>query len=391
MLLNYLALLREIHWYDFLDIGLAAFLVWLVIHPWRSFRIRKAGIGLLLMGGVFLVADQMNLGLTVWFIKGLATVVILIVVVAYHGELRRILDRFPKSLFGGMGTREGSCLEVEDILVDVLMTLAKEDRGALIVFPGKESLDGLTTPGTPLGGRLSKALLLSIFDPNSPGHDGALVIVEGQVERFGSRLPLSEQEEQLRERGTRHAAALGLSEKSDAAIFVVSEETGLISLAQNGHLRVLDNAGRIREATQKLCGNRDVPGEKTVFRGKTLFLTAAEGMISLLAATLFWLVLVPGSVVETATYEIAVEVQNIPKNYALDSVTPAKVAVTLAGERRNLFQVKPDELLIRLDGTLTRFGRRTFPVTSSHLLLPPNVGIADLAPEQVIVKVRQTP
>jgi hypothetical protein len=112
-------------------------------------------------------------------------------------------------------------------------------------------------------------------------------------------------------------------------------------------------------------------------------------MAAVIVAAVLWLVLVPGSVIQTATYEIAVEVQNIPEEFALASVTPSKIAVTLTGEKRSLFKINPDELLIRLDGTLTRFGRQTYPITSAHILLPPHVEIADLAPEQVRVLVRK--
>jgi len=389
MLLNYLTLLREIRWYDFLDIGLAALLILLAIHPLRTSRTRRAGFGLLLFGGIFLIADQMDLKLTVWFMKGIAAVVVLIVVVAYHSELRRILDRFPTSLFGHPPSKGIGSADMAGVLVDVLETLSLERKGALIVLPGKEPLEGLVTPGTPLRGNFSKALLLSLFDPHSPGHDGALVILEGQVERFGSRLPLSEQEEQLQERGTRHAAALGRSEKSDASVLVVSEETGRISLARRGRLQVLADPDRLRTSIGELVREPEDPGAlKGSFR-RHPFLTGFEGLVSLIVAALFWLVLVPGSVVETATYEVPVEVQNIPENYSLESVTPPKVAVTLSGEKRNLFHVKPEELVIRLDGTLTRFGRQTFPISSTHLLLPPKVEIAGLVPEQVRVRIRE--
>ena len=109
---------------------------------------------------------------------------------------------------------------------------------------------------------------------------------------------------------------------------------------------------------------------------------------ALLIAVTLWLILVPGSVVGKMTYEIPIEVQNIPEGFELVEVVPSSVFVTLSGERRHLFQSKSRQLGVRLDGTLTRFGRQTFPINNTHLLLPPEVEIDAIDPEEVRVLVK---
>jgi diadenylate cyclase len=389
MFWNYLTLLKELQWGDLLDIGLASSLIWFGLHALRTGRTRRIGIGLLIYSAIILAANQLELKLTVWILQGITAVIILVVVVVYQSEIRRLLERFPASLFYSNRMSHAESSGLADLLINVLELLANERRGALIVLPGNAPLDGVVTAGTLLDGRVSKTLLLSIFDPNSPGHDGALVLWGNRVERFGSRLPLSDQDAQLKDRGTRHAAALGLSEKTDAMVLVVSEETGGISVAREGRLQPFPNAESLHREIESFLERHSTPVEKT---GRLKSLTVWGGLECLgavVAAAVLWLVLVPGSVVQTATYEVAVEVQNIPEGFALTSVTPPQIAVTLTGEKRNLFKIKPDELLIRLDGTLTRFGRQTYPITSAHLLLPPDVDIADLTPEQVRVLVRK--
>lgn len=384
-----MTLLKEIHWGDLLDIGLASGLIWFGIHALRTMRTRRVGIGLLLFSLFILAANQLELKLTVWILQGVTAVIILVVVVVYQSEIRRLLERFPATFLrlSTMDREESSWLA--DLLTDAVEELAAQRRGALIVLPGIEPLEGIITAGNPLEGRLSKALLLSIFDPNSPGHDGALVIRGERVERFGSRLPLSEQEDQLKERGTRHAAGLGLSEKSDALVLVVSEETGRLSLARNGVLRTLSDPQSLSDELNIFLQEHAEPAQQPGRFKKFILWGGLEAAIALLVSALLWLVLVPGSVVQTSTYEIAVEVQNIPEGYTLAQVNPPTVAVILSGEKRNLFLVNPKDLVIRLDGTLTRFGRQIFPITSAHLLLPPKVEIVDVVPDQVRVSVQK--
>lgn len=389
MLWNYLTLLKELRLGDLIDIGLASTLLWVAIRALRTLRVRGVGFGLLLYGAVFLAADQLEFKLSEWILKGATAVIILIIVVVYQSEIRRLLNRFPASLLSRSRMDHAESSGLAEVLIHALEALAAGRRGALIVLQGIDPLDGIITAGTMLGGRLSLPLLLSVFDPNSPGHDGALVVNGDRVELFGSHLPLSDHDELLKGKGTRHAAALGLSEKTDALVLVVSEETGNISVARESRLRTIAAPEALRQEIEPFLEQYFEPVEKRDrLRNFTLWV-GLEGLIATLVAACLWLVLVPGSVVQTSTYEVAVEVQNIPEGYALSSVTPGRVSVTLTGETRNLFKLNPDELVIRLDGTLTRFGRQTYPITSAHLLLPPKVEIVDLAPEQVKVSVRK--
>lgn len=389
MLWNYLTLLKEIQWIDLLDIVIASCLIWFGIHALRTKHTSRVGIGLLLYGLVILTAGQFKLNLTVWILQGITAVVLLMVVVVYQSELRRLLERFPASFLRRTWLKREDSDSLSDLLVNALSELSAAGRGALIVLPGKASLHGIITEGTALDGLLSKSLLLSIFDPNSPGHDGALVISGDRIERFGSRLPLSHRDDQLQEKGTRHAAALGLSERTDALVLVVSEETGKASLAREGRLQTFPKPTALRSEIDAFLETHSMPADRTGWLKNIMLWVGLEGAGALLVASILWLVLVPGAVVQTQTFNIAVEVQNIPEGYALSSVTPATIFVTLSGEKRNLFHINADELVIRLDGTLTSLGRQTYPITSSHLRLPPNVEIAGLAPDQVQVLVRK--
>jgi len=389
MVWNYLQLFREIGWGDILDIGLTTLLVAVGVHVLRSSRTRAVSVGVIFFAGIFFAANRLELKLTSWMLQGLAAVFVLILVVVYQEEIRRFLEQFPNQLLLSKINKREFHAGVAEQLVEALKELSANSRGALIILPGRDSIDGLIHGGVALDGKLSKALLLSIFDPNSPGHDGALIVREDRVSHFGVHLPLSEQREQLRDRGTRHAAALGLAEQSDALVLVVSEETARVSVAEQGQLQVVSVsdglARRLDDFQQRHAGEK----KETKPLGRLFGSYSLDVVIGLGTALLLWLVLVPGSVVVERVLELPVRVQNIPEGYRFIEVTPATVAVTLAGERRALFLLDQRELEINLDGTLTRFGRKTFSINKSHLLLPETLDPVRIEPEQVWVEVEE--
>jgi DNA integrity scanning protein DisA with diadenylate cyclase activity len=126
--------------------------------------------------------------------------------------------------------------------------MAKKHQGALVVFPGREPIQEWVAGGYALDVRSSIPMLQSIFDPNSPGHDGALIVERGRFARLGVRLPVSQSQQLSDDYGTRHHAALGLAAKSDALTVLVSEERGQVSVFYKGRMRPIEDAKRIFQA-----------------------------------------------------------------------------------------------------------------------------------------------
>jgi len=390
MFLNYLALLKEIRFLDLVDIAFSSAIIWFLFSIFRARRTWRIGAVLVGYGLVLLLAHELEFNLTVKFLQGLSAVVILIVVVIYQNEIRRVLDE----LFNLVFRRHTKLLpgkgSVAELLVRIIYELSERRWGALIIFPGQIALDSLITAGTRLDGVISRPLLLSLFDPESPGHDGAMVLRVDRIERFGSRLPLTEHDEQVQERGTRHAAAIGLSEKSDALILVVSEESGSISVAKDGILEIMSDSQALLQEISAYSADLDLR-ESGQQRYRSYLRMALRLVFSVIITAIIWLVLVPGSAVVTMVFEIPVEVQNIPTGFEFVSVTPPKASVSLTGERRELFKLRPGDLLIPLDGTLTSLGRQTYSLTSSQMILPGNLEIDKISPTSVKVQVKKVP
>jgi diadenylate cyclase len=228
-------------WRDALDIFVVAFLAYRLLVLIRGTRAVQllAGIGVLALVG--LAARVLRLELTSWIFSNLTPALLIGVVILFQPELRRALDRVGRVGFLGRPLAHYN-LQLMSRLIDEVTrgveVLSERRTGALIVFEREVGLENYALTGVRITGEVSCELLQTIFFPNSPLHDGAAIIRGNQLVAAGCLLPLVEEVRISSGRiGTRHRAALGMSLESDAVIVVVSEETGRISIAQDGQLR----------------------------------------------------------------------------------------------------------------------------------------------------------
>ncbi|MFI5362554.1 MAG: diadenylate cyclase [Elusimicrobiota bacterium] len=235
---------------DILDITLVAALVYALLLWFKRTRSAFVAMGLLLLALVYTMARITNMYMTVLIFRGFFTVFILAVIVIFQEEIRSVFERIAVwSLTGGVLKSAPTHRQVE-ILVRSLGDLARDHIGALVVLRGLDPLDRHVSGGWDLNGELSEALIKSIFDSHSLGHDGAFIVEEGRVSRFGVQLPLSKDFGRITTLGTRHAAALGLAERTDALILVVSEEHGTVSITQRGELKVIADLEDLQDAIE---------------------------------------------------------------------------------------------------------------------------------------------
>jgi len=221
---------------DIMDMLLVGTLVYAIMLWFKRTKAAFVALGLLLMVVVYAVAFVAGMYMTVRLFQGFFAVFIVAVIIIFQEDIRSMFERIAVwSLTGGVLRSAPTHRQVE-ILVSSLGDLAREHIGALVVLRGLDPLDRHVSGGWDLNGDLSEALLKSIFDSHSLGHDGAFIVEEGRVSRFGAQLPLSKDFSKITNLGTRHSAALGLSERCDAMCLVVSEETGTISFALRGDL-----------------------------------------------------------------------------------------------------------------------------------------------------------
>lgn len=228
---------------DVVDILIVAFLIYEVILLVRHTRAQQLAYGILLLLAVWILSLAANLRALQVILQGIMSFGIVVVAIIFQPELRRALEQVGgvnsafSRLFRQRGVDEGLRTLWETAIVavcDAAERMGEEKVGALIVLERKTNLVEIIHTGTPLHSDVNVEMLTTIFYEGTPLHDGAVVIREGRVEAAGCFLPLSNNLEIGKDMGTRHRAALGMSENSDAIVVVVSEETGIISLAKTG-------------------------------------------------------------------------------------------------------------------------------------------------------------
>jgi diadenylate cyclase len=223
---------------DMLDITIVSCLIYFILRWFQQTKAVFVAIGIFIFTLVYLVARHTHMYVTTWIFQGFFAVFVLALVIIFQEELRSFFERLAVWSLRRRRGRAVAHLQPEhvEVLVQSLGHFAREQIGALIVLKGQDPLERHVDGGVDLDGEVSSPLLNSLFDPHSLGHDGAIVIERNRLVRFGSHLPLSKEFQKLTGLGTRHAAALGLSERTDALCIVVSEEKGIISIARNANI-----------------------------------------------------------------------------------------------------------------------------------------------------------
>jgi len=384
-----LRMLAKLRFSDVIDVAIVAVLLWLLIVWLRTTRARFAAVGLAILTGLYLLVQQLELQLTVWLFQGFFAAVVLVMIVVFQDDLRRLFERI--AVAGMLRKRPRPGPDVVDIVTRVVADLANSRTGALIVIPGRDPLERHMQGGTHLRGRVSEALLLSLFDPHSAGHDGAVVIEGNEVARFAVHLPLPVEADPRQAGGTRHAAALGLSERSDAMCIVVSEERGTVSIARDGTLRELGRPEAVADVLYAFLRSAHPPRRDS---DVVPFLRAVpshwrEGLLAGGLALALWASLVPGDTVVNVAFAVPVRVENLPKGYALHEVDPPSVEVTFTGLRRDLYLASPGQVEVQIDGLLVQLGRRTFEISEDQVKHPSALSVVAIAPPKVRVSVSQ--
>ena len=252
-----------IEWWDLLDIAIVSFLIYellLLIRGTRAVQMALSG-GFLI--GLYFLSRWLQLETVNWLIRNLAGYVVFAIIVLFQADIRRALAHFGRAPFFRYFARSGEAEEdiVEELAV-AATTLAARRIGAIIVIERDIGLRNYIEGGIPLDATVTYDLLASIFQPGSPLHDGAVIIQGERIAAAACFLPLSVNPRLSKDLGTRHRAALGLTEENDAVAIVISEETGFISLVVGGDIERGVTGDRLRAHLHGLRGQRRTAAER---------------------------------------------------------------------------------------------------------------------------------
>lgn len=244
---------------DIFDIAIVSVLIYMLLRVTKRTRAQQVikGLGILLVLAV--ISSWLNLSVINWMFSTLLQWMLLIIIIIFQPELRQMLEQLGRASFslrkkdGGDNRKKAE--KTVDEIVRTAQNLSKRRVGALIVFQMNSKLDDICETGTAIDACISSMLLENIFEPNTPLHDGAVIIRDMRVCAAGCFLPLSENTGIDKKLGTRHRAALGISERTDAVALVVSEETGVISYTRGGAIHRYIDSRSLRELLESLFIN----------------------------------------------------------------------------------------------------------------------------------------
>ena len=238
---------------DIIDILIMAFIIYKALEFLRDTRAGQLVKGIFMLIAIYFIADWLELATIEWLLKTIVNSVIIVAAVIFQPELRRILEKVGRTGFKTTQLLDGkqdAMVTTIDKVTRAAGSMQDQKIGALIVFEGKTQLGEIINTGTIVDAKPSASVISNIFFPKSPLHDGAMIIRDGRVYAAGCILPLTQRDDISSDLGTRHRAAIGMTENSDAVVLVVSEETGVISIVTNGQITRNYNA---ISANHELC------------------------------------------------------------------------------------------------------------------------------------------
>lgn len=242
----------NIRFFDVIDILVVTYIIYLAIKYFRNSRSGQLVKGIILLFVIYILANWLELATVKWLLLRLADSIIIVAAIIFQPELRRALENIGKKRIGNFGRTalsgdNANAVACVNDICKAVSNMQERKIGALIVFERESRLSETIASGTAIDATVSTELVQNIFYPKSPLHDGAMVIRDFRIASAGCILPLTANNELNSQLGTRHRAAIGMSENSDAVVVVVSEETGIISVAKGGRIQRDYNPISLRE------------------------------------------------------------------------------------------------------------------------------------------------
>jgi uncharacterized protein (TIGR00159 family) len=364
------------------------FLVYQLYCWFKNTRALQVVLGLLFLGVIYVITKNLGLFMTSWILQELGTVLLVLLIVVFQAEIRQALYRL--SLLRKLFDRQETVQRIDLLeLSGAVFSLAGQRVGALIVFQREELLDDYILHGVPLESLVSGQLISSIFTPSSPLHDGAVLIREGRIALASGHLPLSVSGDVPQYMGTRHRAGLGLSERSDAAVVIVSEERGEVSLSVDGALERIASAAELHERLSALLLPLSPQSQRVVFRAR-LFRNFWPKLAVFGVVLICWL-LITFRQGEILTVTAPIKFHNLPDGLVLTRSSPEEVDLQLKAYSNLVGSPKDLNVVIDLDLAKLKEGGNSINIRKDDIKLPPGIVVDSIVRPYVRVVAEKKP
>ncbi|MGH7473196.1 MAG: diadenylate cyclase [Candidatus Methylomirabilales bacterium] len=389
-------LVWDLPWRHSVDVALMSFIVYQVYIRIRGTRAMRILAGIVALGLGYLTAQAAGLFLTSWVLGGIWAAALILVIVIFQREIRHMLEQvnpsLPLTTLLGWGSQARFREETLATLAQTAMAFAAKRRGALFVFERNDFVEPLLkSPGTLIDAQLSEELLETIFADPAPLHDGALYVRGGRAYRAGCVLPLSDDPQLSYFYGTRHRAAVGITEQSDAVAVAVSEERGTVSVVEGGTIHLVDNATELLTwLTERLSARGDT-GKRPESALALITRNWRPKLATVVGVSLLLFVLV-GQKNDERGISIPVVYVNIPKDLTIEDNRVQEVHVRVRGSRMMLdYFLDPSQLQVSIDLNRASAGFKRYSISAKNIKLPVGLQIAGTNPAHIELNLRKKP
>ncbi len=366
---------------DLADILIMTFLLYQLYSWFKKTRAIQVLLGLGVVCAIYFATRFLDLYMTSWILQQLSTVLIILIIVVFQAEIRQALYRFSllQNFFDPQEKVQHSHFQ---LISETLFKFAGQRTGALLAFKRNESLVDLMLNGVRLDCEITPQILEAIFCEGTPLHDGAVLIRDGRIELASCHLPLSTNPDVPQNLGTRHRAALGLTERSDAIVLVVSEERGEVSLAESGELFPMSDPVMLAAALdQRICQVRE---KVSLTLRQKLFSNMLPKTALLLVVTAFW-ALITVRQGQIATLTVPIRLHGVSDNLIVVKNVPEEIEVQL----KTFSSLTPPpaklDISAAVDLSGLREGQSTVRIKNSDFTLPAGMVVTSINPTTIKV------
>ncbi|WP_428306499.1 diadenylate cyclase [Lacipirellula sp.] len=373
---------------DAVDIAIASVLVYAMLYLLWTTHNRTLLLAAAGLVGVYLAASAFELYLTELALRSAALGLLVLFAIAFQEDIRRaILLRWRWK--GKIRAEDWLAGEPIDELIDFVSKSAEQRVGVLVVIQGHDALDSLLRGGITLSAPVNVILLQSIFDPGTPGHDGAVIVQDGRIVRMCAHLPLSNNLNELRGRGTRHSAALGLSEMVDSLIVIASEERGAISVAYGGALYEVTTPIELKQRIGAFLNEKYPVPNQPRFAGPLVGRLGLK-VAAVTIAAVAWVLYASHADTIERSFAVPLEFRNVPRNLVMNDDALENVRVTLNGSEPAFALLTPNTLEVRVDLQGFEAGKTKVALTSKNCINPSDLQVVHVDPSELELQLSST-
>ena len=369
---------------DFADILFLTFVAYHLYVWFKETRALRVLIGLLVLGAIYSLAKMWGFFLTTRVFQVLWQVLLILLLILFQSEIRQVLEKVSPLRYLRSRKRNIHGAFLKD-LVGTVFELADEKTGALIVLVRNDNPDEFLHAGHTIMALPEPSLIKSIFSHLSPAHDGAAVISQDRLTKMGCILPLSEKKGIPEQYGTRHRAALGLSEKTDVVCLVVSEERSEVSTVADGEIQTWEKAELLAEKLKDWLGITKSPSVTPKEFLSAFFIKNWRAKLGAMAmVSVAWLILASQQEVKIS---IAAQVKhvNIPSELVLDEHSAKTVSLALSGSRSSIRSLKEQGVRVYVDLKKLSPGTHQIRLSAKNIDLPLGVNVNHVTPNNIRV------